>query len=85
MIALEKEFHEKLDLSNLHFFDSAESACSGCSALVILTEWDEFLDLDYSSIYQSMIKPAHLFDGRNLLDLQKLKEIGFKVSGIGKA
>ena len=83
--ALEKEFHGKLDLSNLHFFDSAESACSGCSALVILTEWDEFLDLDYSSIYQSMIKPAHLFDGRNLLDLEKLKGIGFKVSGIGKA
>ena len=50
------------------------------AAPVILTEWDEFPDLDYSSIYQSMIKPAHLFDGRNLPDLEKLKEIGFKVS-----
>ena len=31
-----------------------------------------------------MSKPAFIFDGRNILDLQKLKEIGFRVAGIGK-
>jgi UDPglucose 6-dehydrogenase len=31
-----------------------------------------------------MTKPAFIFDGRNILDLQRLKDIGFRVSGIGK-
>ena len=36
------------------------------------TEWDEFKEIDYKSVYQSMMKPAILFDGRNLLDLEMM-------------
>ena len=53
-------------------------------AIAILTEWDEFKDLDYKRIHQSMPKPAFLFDGRNLLDIPAMKELGFDAVGIGK-
>ena len=52
-------------------------------AIAILTEWDEFKDYDYKSIYDLMLKPAFIFDGRRLLDDISLKEKGFKVFKIG--
>ena len=51
---------------------------------MILTEWDEFINLDYKRIFDSMQSPAFIFDGRNIIDLDKLSEIGFEVHGIGK-
>ena len=60
------------------------SACEGSHALATLTEWDEFKSLDYEKIYKSMAKPAFVFDGRNILDHEKLREIGFEVHAIGK-
>lgn len=62
----------------------AYEAAKGSHAIAVLTEWDEFKVLDYERIYLSMHKPAFIFDGRNILDLEKLKSIGFKVFGIGK-
>jgi len=62
----------------------AYSACEGAHAFAVLTEWDEFKTLDFPKIYASMAKPAFVFDGRNLLDHDKLREIGFEVYGIGK-
>lgn len=62
----------------------AYSACENSHALAILTEWDEFKTLDYNKIYDSMAKPAFIFDGRNILDHDALREIGFEVYAIGK-
>jgi UDPglucose 6-dehydrogenase len=59
-------------------------AAEGASAIAVVTEWDIYKDLDYEKIYQSMKKPAFIFDGRNILDHQKLFEIGFNVYPIGK-
>ena len=53
-------------------------------AIAILTEWAQFADLDYEAIYKPMVKPAFIFDGRNILDHQKLYEMGFNVYAIGK-
>ena len=53
-------------------------------AIAIVTEWAEYKELDYERIYNSMIKPAFLFDGRNLLDHKKLYQMGFNVYPIGK-
>lgn len=61
----------------------AYSACEGAHALCTLTEWDEFKTLDYERIYKSMVKPAFLFDGRNILDHDALRKIGFEVHAIG--
>jgi len=74
-----KEASERIE-----FCTSAEAACEQAHAIALLTEWDEFKDLDYSSIYAKMHQPAILFDGRNLLDLDELKKIGFRAHGIGK-
>ncbi|MGA2015582.1 MAG: UDP-glucose 6-dehydrogenase [Opitutaceae bacterium] len=63
---------------------SAYKAAQGAHALAVATEWDEFKALDFARIYESMSKPAFIFDGRNILDLQKLRKIGFRASGIGK-
>jgi len=63
--------------------DPYESA-KGAHALVLLTEWSEYCDLDFQKIYDNMKKPAFIFDGRNLLDHRRLFEIGFNVYPIGK-
>lgn len=62
---------------------SAYEACAGAHAVAIVTEWDEFKLLDFKKIYDAMPKPAHVFDGRNILDLDQLRAIGFQASGIG--
>ena len=62
----------------------AYEACAGAHAIAIVTEWDEFKTLDYAKIFAGMPKPAFLFDGRNIVDLDALRKIGFKASGIGK-
>jgi len=58
-------------------------ACKDAHAIAILTEWDEFKDYDWKRIYDNMLKPAKIFDGRNLLDREKLADIGFVVQAIG--
>jgi UDPglucose 6-dehydrogenase len=49
-----------------------------------VTEWDEFKRLDYARIFAAMSKPAFVFDGRNILDLEVLKSQGFRAYGIGR-
>lgn len=56
----------------------------GAHAIVILTEWEEFKYYDYEFFYESMAKPAFIFDGRNILDNDKLRAIGYEVHSIGK-
>ena len=64
--------------------DDPYEACNDAHGLAILTEWDEFKTYDYERIYNTMMKPAFIFDGRNLLDHDKLREIGFIVYALGK-
>jgi UDPglucose 6-dehydrogenase len=70
--------------ANLIVVKTALEACDGAHAVAVLTEWDEFKDLDFQKIHAEMFKPAFLFDGRNILPHVKLKEIGFRVFAIGK-
>ncbi|XP_072050687.1 UDP-glucose 6-dehydrogenase-like [Amphiura filiformis] len=65
-------------------FDDPYEALKGTHAFVICTEWDEFKDYDYQRIYSSMLKPAFAFDGRRLLNHNKLMEMGFHVETVGK-
>lgn len=63
---------------------SAYEAAQGAHGIAIVTEWDEFKKLDYRKIFDGMVKPACLFDGRNILDLQLMRNLGFRAHGIGK-
>jgi UDPglucose 6-dehydrogenase len=60
-------------------------AVKNSHAVAILTEWDEFKNYDWAKIYNTMLQPAQVFDGRNILPHEELKEIGFRVKAIGKS
>lgn len=68
----------------LHVETDPYEACKDSHAVAVLTEWDEFKNYDWQKIYDSMLKPAQVFDGRNVLDHEKLRAIGFRVYAIGK-
>jgi UDPglucose 6-dehydrogenase len=62
----------------------AYEAADGAHGLCVLTEWDEFRALDYRRIFDAMQRPAFVFDGRGVVDVGKLREIGFVVYSVGK-
>ena len=59
-------------------------AARGAHAIALLTDWRQYKDLDYAKIYAEMQKPAFVFDGRNLLDAERLHALGFNVYSIGR-
>ena len=65
--------------------ESCHEAADNAHAIAILTEWDEFKEIDYARVYESMNMPAFLFDGRNVIDRSELSQIGFEVHSIGKS
>ncbi|HEY1082599.1 MAG TPA: UDP-glucose 6-dehydrogenase [Prosthecobacter sp.] len=79
-----KDLNLAEDDARVTFAATAEEAAEGAHALLVLTEWDAFKTLDFERIYQTMLKPAWVFDGRNILDRARLESIGFKVYSIGK-
>ena len=84
--ALANAQNELADMGDRVRFESDPyTAAEGAHALAILTEWDVYRQLDYARIFASMEQPAFLFDGRNILDHQRLFELGFNVFPIGKS
>jgi UDPglucose 6-dehydrogenase len=59
-------------------------AAAGCDAIAVMTEWKLYAELDYDRIYDTMAKPAFVFDGRNILNHKALYKIGFNVFPIGR-
>jgi UDPglucose 6-dehydrogenase len=64
-------------------FNNAYEACENSHAIAVLTEWDEFGQYDWQKIYDSMQKPAFVFDGRNILNRSQMENIGFVYQAIG--
>ena len=74
---------QRLLNTRVSYADSAEEACKGADLAVILTEWEEFKDLDLSKLKQTMRMPQ-ILDLRNMLDGQSAQDQGFVYSCIGK-
>jgi len=78
----------RADLSDcveqIEFCEDPYAASNKAHALAVMTEWDQYKELDYARIFEHMEKPAFIFDGRNILDHEKLFNIGFNVFTIGK-
>lgn len=89
---------EKQILSDLNYLESRSDeqnqkyisvenngydASKNAHAIAILTEWDEFKTYDWQKIYDNMLKPAFVFDGRNILNKAALEKIGFIYQAIG--
>lgn len=62
---------------------SPEELAAGCDALVLVTDWQQFRQIDYAQLAQQMVTPI-LVDGRNYLDPQLLVDAGFYYVGIGR-
>lgn len=69
---------------NVTITSSALEAATAAEAVVIATEWNEFRQIEWEKVYETMSKPAFVFDGRLLVDADKLRQIGFKVTTIGR-
>lgn len=72
------------NVKQVSVFGDVYEATKDAHGICVLTEWDEFKTIDYQRIFDSMEKPAFVFDGRNVLNVDKLKKIGFIVYSIGK-
>jgi len=70
--------------AKISFVQDPYKAADGCHAIAIMTEWVLYRNLDFKKIYRSMLKPAFIFDGRNIIDHQRAFEIGLNVYPIGK-
>lgn len=78
----------KRDLADIQqsvsFTDDPYQAAKDAHAIAVITDWREFKDYDYRRIFETMSKPAFIFDGRNILDHQQLFDIGYNVFPLGK-
>jgi UDPglucose 6-dehydrogenase len=70
-------------LKNVDFQPDAYSVAKDCDILIVMTEWNEFRQLDLEKMKKYMKKPA-LLDGRNIYDPREMKEMGFVYSGVGR-
>ena len=81
--------HARLDLrgidGNIVFEPDPYAAGEGAHAIILVTHWEEYRQLDYRRLHDAMEKPASIFDGRNWLDHRQLHQIGFNVYPIGKS
>jgi UDPglucose 6-dehydrogenase len=66
------------------FSSGVYSAAAGANAIVLVTEWKEFIQADWSTIKKQMKEPHLVFDGRNALAQDKLTSLGFKYVGVGR-
>jgi UDPglucose 6-dehydrogenase len=70
-------------LTGVRFCRNPYEAARGCHLLALLTEWKEFKALDFARIRKLMQSP-HIVDGRNFLDPEALRKLGFVYRGIGR-
>ena len=71
-------------LQNVTYQKNAYEVAEKADALVVVTEWNEFQQLDLKKIFESMRHPF-LFDGRNIYEPGKVKKLGFKYQGVGRS
>ncbi len=76
-----KKFPDEID-KGAKMVSNAYKAVEGANLLVLVTEWEEFLKLDYNKVIKIMAS-SNIIDGRNFLNKEKLQRIGFKYVGIG--
>jgi len=81
----DSEIEISCKLKNVQIFNNIEDSLRESHAFAIMTEWDFFKELNFNKIYSIMIKPAFVFDGRKILNINKLKSIGFECFEIGKS
>ena len=72
------------DESLVNYIEKPFYNISDYNTIAIMTEWDEFKVFDWRIIHEKIKKPAFIFDGRNILEIEKIKNIGFNYLGLGR-
>ncbi|MBN1287741.1 MAG: UDP-glucose/GDP-mannose dehydrogenase family protein [Anaerolineae bacterium] len=70
-------------MSDITFATDAYDLAKGCDALVVVTDWNEFKQLDMKRIKEAMAQPV-LVDGRNIYNPKRMREMGFTYSAFGR-
>ena len=69
--------------NDVDFFESPYEAIKDCDALIVVTEWDEFRNLDLRAVKVLLKKPV-IIDGRNIYDPKEMEKLGFTYLSIGR-
>ena len=75
---------KKILPDSINFFDDPYDAINGVQATIIMTEWNEFQDLDWKKVYKSMENPKIIFDGKNFLNQKLIQDLGFEYFAVGR-
>ncbi len=70
-------------LDGVAFYDDPYSMAQGADALMVITEWNEFKNLDLTRLC-GIMRQSVIFDGRNIFDPDTMKELGFEYRGLGR-
>ncbi len=70
-------------ITNVEFCDNVYDVAKGSDALIIITDWNEFKELDFKKI-KKLMKNLIIIDGRNIYNPEKMRELGFTYVGIGR-
>ena len=73
---------EHLDGTRVTFCNNVYQTSEDADAICLMTEWKEFLEIDYQKVL-SAIRGIAIFDGRNVLNKDELSSLGFDYNGIG--
>tara|TARA_Y100000589_G_scaffold151703_1_gene144625 strand:- start:2514 stop:3899 length:1386 start_codon:yes stop_codon:yes gene_type:complete len=76
--------NENYDKNLIKFIQNPVLNISNYNLIAIMTEWDEFKEYDWQYIYSKIKKPAFIFDGRNILEVEKIKKLGFNYISLGR-
>ena len=68
---------------NLYVFDDLYETVKDVDGIIITVEYDKFNEEDWEKI-ANLVKEKVIFDGRNILDVEKVKKLGFKYHGVGR-
>lgn len=75
---------KKIFKTKLNYFENPYDVLNNCNALIILTEWNEFIQIDLKKVKKRLNEPV-IFDARNIYETDYLKKLGFKYISIGRA
>jgi UDPglucose 6-dehydrogenase len=70
-------------LPEIGYHNDVYEACDGADAVVIVTEWNEFRNLDLERVMR-LLKQPHFFDLRNIYAPQKMATLGFRYHSVGR-
>lgn len=67
------------------FAEDVYSAAAGANAIILVTEWRQFIDADWAAIKKKMKEPHIVLDGRNALSQDRMTALGFSYVGVGRS